>query len=55
MKFTELRILGLLRRIAKALEERNRIEREKNLPLPPQPKMRPTTFSYPTIDDWNGR
>ncbi len=59
--FAELRLLVTLRRIAKALEERNRIETAK-LPVEAAarvgvkrraPKL--TDFSVATAEDWNKR
>jgi hypothetical protein len=55
MTFGLLRVVAVLKRIAKALEDRNEIERERVMPNRP---LRPTakfSFSRPTVDEWNQR
>jgi len=58
-KWAELRLVGTLRRIAKALEEANRLERfRQEREYPParvvgNPDRRKLVVSHPSVDDWN--
>lgn len=58
--FTELRFLATLRRIARAMEEANRLEKHRQeLDYPPIPRadapVRKTVISHPTVESWNQR
>lgn len=58
--FTELRVLATLRRIARAMEEANRLEKHRQeieyAQLPKgEAKTRPSVISHPSVDQWNER
>ena len=58
---TELRVLATLRRLAKAMEEANRLERHrqeleyKPLPKTEAPPRPAVVFGHPTVEEWNER
>jgi hypothetical protein len=58
-KFTELRVLATLRRIAKAMEEANRLEKYRQaIEYPPlaktePPPIRKVVITHPTVEQWN--
>lgn len=52
----ELRVAATLRRIAKAIEEANRIARERmGLEFPPGRSVKHFEISTPTAEQWNDR
>jgi len=58
-KWAELRLLVTLRRIAKALEEGNRLERNRQereyrpIRAVGNPDRRKLIVSHPSVDEWN--
>jgi hypothetical protein len=49
--FSGLGVIAALKRIAVALEEANRIARERD--FPEAPKTKPFSIHRPTVDEWN--
>lgn len=48
-----LRIAAQLRRIAKAIEESNRMAQERDHPVVAMRKPREAVFSRPSVEEWN--